>query len=172
AGVAASGVPPMPPPAQEPPRTSTAQETARTTTARTLAAVGTAERAWRKGLSFTFVVLVVVAAVLAGLGIIGVATGMLPIEAQGVNLFGATGTVAGMVGIVVAFVVVVLAIAIVLAVVYGLGFLFVGLGIFIPLVVVVALFPVLAPLLLVGLFIWWLVRRHDRKLDAARPPAK
>lgn len=140
---------------------------ARTRTARTLAAMGTAERAWRKGLSFTFVVLVVVAAILAGLGILGVAAGILPVDANGFSLGGATGTMAGMVGIAIAFVVVVLAIAIVLAVVYGLGFLFVGLAIFIPLVIVVSLFPVLAPFLLIGLFIWWLVRRHDRKLDAA-----
>ena len=84
--------------------------------ARTLSAMGTAERAWRKGLSFAFVVLTVIAAVIAGL-------------------------------------------AIVLAVVYGLGFLFVGLAIFIPLVILVSLFPVLAPFILLGLGIWWLVRR-------------
>ena len=59
----------------------------------------------------------------------------------------------------VVFVVVVIALAIVLAVLYGLGFLFIGLAIFIPLVILVSLFPVLAPVILVGLGIWWLVRR-------------
>jgi hypothetical protein len=68
-----------------------------------------------------------------------------------------------------AFAVVVLCLAIVLAVVYGLGFLFVGLAIFIPLVVLVSLFPVLAPFILVGLGIWWLIRRSRRK--ATEPAA-
>src|SRR5205085_2646095 len=47
---------------------------------RTLAVMGTAERAWRKSLSFAFIVLVVIAAVFAGLGIVGVATGLLPVH--------------------------------------------------------------------------------------------
>jgi len=144
----------------------------RTRTARTLAAMGTAERAWRKGLSFTFVVLVVVAAVLAGLAILGIVTGVLPVNVDG--MAGTSGAMVGAAGIAAAFAVVVLALAIVLAVVYGLGFLFVGLAIFIPLVVLVSLFPIAAPFILLGLGIWWLVRRHDRKLDAAgaEPVAK
>jgi hypothetical protein len=64
----------------------------------------------------------------------------------------------------------VLALAIVLAVVYGLGFLFVGLVIFIPLVVLVSLFPVFAPFILAGLGIWWFVRRSKRKA-ATEPQA-
>ena len=60
------------------------------------------------------------------------------------------------------------ALAIVLAVVYGLGFLVVALLIFIPLMILVSLFPVLAPFILLGLGIWWLVRRSKRK-DAAAP---
>ena len=61
------------------------------------------------------------------------------------------------------------ALAIVLAVVYGLGFLFVGLAIFIPLVILVSLFPVLAPFILLGLGIWWLVRRAQARW---RPPTR
>jgi uncharacterized membrane protein (DUF4010 family) len=52
-------------------------------------------------------------------------------------------------------------------VLYGLGFLFLALAIFIPLVVLVALFPVAAPFLLVGLAAWWLVRRSRRREAAA-----
>jgi hypothetical protein len=136
-------------------------EIPKTRAARTLAAMGSAERAWRKGLSFTFVVLVVVAAVFAGLGILGVVTGVVNVD--GVPLGGTSGAVVGAAGIAAAFAVVVLALAIVLAVVYGLGFLFVGLAIFIPLVVLVSFFPALAPFLLVGLVVWWLVRRHERR---------
>ena len=138
-----------------------------TATAKTLAVMGSAERAWRKGLSFAFIVLVVLAAVFAGLGIVGVATGVLPVHIGDDTVGGATGALIGTAGIAAAFAVVVLALAIVLAVVYGLGFLFVGLAIFIPLVMLISLVPAVAPFVLVGLGIWWLVRRSRRKAAAA-----
>jgi hypothetical protein len=137
-------------------------------TARTLAAMGTAERAWRKGLSFAFVVLVVVAAVLAGLGIVGVATGVLPVQIGDEVVGGPTGALIGTAGIAVAFAVIVLVLAIVLAVLYGLGFLLAGLAIFIPVAILVAMTPALAPFILVGLAVWWLVRRANSKTP---PPA-
>jgi hypothetical protein len=148
-----------------------APEAARTATAKTLAALGTAERAWRRGLSFTFIVLVVVAAVLAGLAMVGVATGLFPVQLGSETVGGATGALIGTAGVAAAFAVVVLCLAIVLAVVYGLGFLFVGLAIFIPLVVLVSLFPVLAPFILVGLGIWWYVRRSKRRAAEAAATA-
>ncbi len=167
AGAAFGAAPAAPPP--PPPGPKTAAQ-------RTLSAMGTAERAWRKGLTFTFFVLVIVAAVCAGLGLIGVMTGTLPVHLGEESMGTAAGAFIGTAGIAAAFAVVVLALAIVLAVVYGLGFLFMGLLIFIPVVVLVALFPVLAPFLLMGLGIWWLVRRSKRKKapieldDANRDP--
>ncbi|MFZ3321378.1 MAG: histidine kinase [Usitatibacter sp.] len=138
------------------------------TAARTFAAMGTAERAWRKGLSFAFVVLVVVAAVLAGLAIVGVATGVLPVQIGDEVVGGPTGALIGTAGIAIAFAVIVLVLAIVLAVVYGLGFLMAGLAIFIPVAILVAMTPALAPFILVGLAVWWLVRRANSKTP---PPA-
>lgn len=135
----------------------------RSAAARTLAAMGTAERVWRKGLTFTFSVFVVVAAIVAGLAVLGVMTGTLPVKVGDEAIGSAAGAFIGTAGIAAAFAVVVLALAIVLAVVYGLGFLFAGIAIFIPLVVLVALFPVLAPFLLIGLGIWWFVRRRKRQ---------
>ncbi|HET7731641.1 MAG TPA: histidine kinase [Usitatibacter sp.] len=134
---------------------------------RTFSAMGVAERAWRKGLSFAFVVLVGVAAVLAGLGIVGVATGVIPLQAGGQPLGGPGATLLGTAGIALAFAAIVLVIGILLAVLYGLGFLFVGLAIFIPLVVLVSIFPVVAPFILLGLAVWWVVRRVRRNRDAA-----
>ncbi|HEY4998325.1 MAG TPA: histidine kinase, partial [Usitatibacter sp.] len=118
-------------PADAPAQPAAAQGAA----AKTLAAMGSAERAWRKGLSFAFIVLVVIAAVFAGLGMVGVATGLIDVKNGHDSLGGMTGALIGTAGIAAAFAVVVLALAIVLAVVYGLGFLFVGLAIFIPLVI-------------------------------------
>src|SRR5205814_7718561 len=88
-----------------------------TAAAKTLAAMGSAERAWRKGLSFAFIVLVVLAAVMAGLAVVGVATGLMPIQIGTETVGGASGALIGSAGIAAAFAVVVLALAIVLAVV-------------------------------------------------------
>jgi len=137
--------------------------------ARTLAAMGTAERAWRKSLSFAFVVLVVTAAVFAGLGIVGVATGLMPVHVGDEVVSGPTGALIGTAGIAAAFAVIVVALAIVLAVVYGLGFLFVGLAIFIPVVIIVSMMPVLAPFILLGLAVWWFVR-YQKRQTRAEPP--
>jgi hypothetical protein len=141
--------------------------------ARTLAAMGTAERAWRKSLSFAFVVLVVVAAVFAGLGVVGVAMGLLPVQFGDELVSGPTGALIGTAGIAAGFSVVVIALAVVLAVVYGLGFLIVGLAIFIPIVIVVSMMPVLAPFILLGLAIWWFVRYQKRqaRVPPPDPPA-
>ena len=144
----------------------------RGTAARTLAAMGTVERAWRKGLSFTFVVLVSIAAVCAGLAMVAFMTGALHVQLEGHAVSGAPGALLGMAAMLLVFAVVVLALVIVFGVVYGLGFLFAGLVIFIPVMILVSIFPVVAPFVLAGLGIWWLVRRARRAPDApATPPA-
>jgi len=143
----------------------------RGTAARTLAAMGTIERAWRKGLSFTFVVLVSIAAVCAGLAMVAFMTGALHVQLEGHAVSGAPGALLGIAAMLLVFAVVVLALVIVFGVVYGLGFLFAGLVIFIPVMILVSLFPVVAPFVLAGLGIWWLVRRARRAPDApAAPP--
>lgn len=139
--------------------------------ARTLAVMGSAERVWRKGLSFTFVVLVVGCAVFAGLAVMGVATGILPVQIGDEVMGGPTGALIGTAGVAIAFAIVVLVLAVVLALVYGLGFLLVGIAIFIPVAILVGISPALAPLILLGLAIWWLVRRGNAKpRDEARKP--
>ena len=137
--------------------------------ARTLAAMGTAERAWRKGLSFAFVMLVVVCAVFAGLAIVAMAAGFLPVQIGDQVVGGPAGALIGTAGIVIAFAVLVLVLAVVLALVYGLGFLMAGLAIFIPIVIVVAMAPALAPIILLGLGIWWIVRRNKAKGTDLKP---
>ncbi len=148
-----------------------APQPARGAARRTLEVVGTAERAWRRGLSFAFVVLVSVCAVVAGLGVVALATGLMHASVGGHTIGGATGAMLGTAGIAVAFAVVVLVLAIGFALVYGLGLLFVGLALFIPLAILVSLFPALAPFILVGLVVWWVVRRTQRKQGAAAPGA-
>ena len=141
--------------------------------ARTISAARSAERKWRKGLSFAFVFLVAIAAVCAGLAIVGILTGELHVRVGEGYITGAPGALIGAVGVTLGFVVVVLALAIVVAVVYGLGFLFAGLAIFVPIMILVAIFPVLAPIVVLGLVAWWLVRRYGTgaKPSSAPPSA-
>src|SRR5688500_1075969 len=145
----------------------------RSAAAKTLAAMGAAERMWRKGLSFAFIALVIVAAVVCGLALVGVITGILPVHFADESFGGAPAALVGTIAILAAFALLVLAIAIVIAITYGLGFLIVGLLVFVPLVAIVAMVPALAPFILVGLFVWWLIRRSKRKsaAEAAELPA-
>jgi histidine kinase/histidine kinase/DNA gyrase B/HSP90-like ATPase len=163
---AQSSPPPLPPaagPAQP--------AVARTRSERALSTFGAVERAWRKGLTYTFLVLVVVAAIVAAFAALGVLTGTLPVM-LGEEMAGTgASTVIGTAGVVLAFIVVVLALAIVLAVIYGLGFFLAGLAVFVGIIVLVALFPLMAPFILLGLGIWWLVRRNKEKSRIESPHA-
>ncbi|MBL0142395.1 MAG: histidine kinase [Betaproteobacteria bacterium] len=131
----------------------------KTAAGKVMSAVGTAERTWRKTLSFAFVAMVVVAAVVSGLGIFGVLTGLVPVQVGSETLSGSGGAVLGAAGIAIAFAAVVLVLAFVAAIIYGLGWLFLGLAIFIPLVVLIATLPATAPFILLGLFFWWVFHR-------------
>jgi hypothetical protein len=127
--------------------------------------VGTAERTWRKTLSFAFVAMVVVAAVVSGLLVFGVFMGEVPIQIGSEAITGPGGALLGAVGIAIAFVAVVIVLAVVTAIIYGLGWLFLGIAIFIPIVVVIAVSPALAPVILLILLIWWIFRKK-------KPPEK
>ena len=147
-------------------------EQPQTKAGKVLSAVGTAERTWRKTLSFAFVALVVVAAVVSGLGIFGVMTGLVPIQVGSEAITGPGSALLGAAGIAVAFAAVVIVLAIVAAIIYGLGWLFVGLAIFIPIVIVIAVSPALAPVILLILLIWWIFRKKPEKKDGSAPEAR
>ena len=113
---------------------------------------------------------------------VGVSTGFIPMQVG--MLTGVGGASIGVAGIAVAFALVVLALAIVVAIIYGLGWLFAGLAIFIPVVVLIATLPATAPFILFALFVWWLVRKKkgpvptpvaeakvEPVMQAAPPPA-
>ena len=156
----------------QPPGEADAQAAApKTRAAKVLSAVGTAERTWRKTLSFAFVAMVIVAAVASGLGAFGVMTGFIPVHVGSETLTGPGGALLGAAGIAIAFAAVVLVLAIVAAIIYGLGWLFVGLAIFIPIVILIALSPALAPVILLVLFLWWIFRKKEEPQPVAAPAA-
>jgi len=65
--------------------------------------------------------MVVVAAVVSGLGVFGVMTGLMPVQVGSETLTGPGGALLGAAGIVIAFTAVVLVLAIVAAIIYGWG---------------------------------------------------
>jgi len=122
---------------------------------------------WRNIVSFTFIALMVLLAVVFGVALAAMLAGALPVQIDGMELNGVEGLALGSLGLLAGFAILSVAIIIVVAVIYGLGVLFAGLLIFIPIVILIALFPALSPFILLGLVIYWLVRRNRTK---AGPP--
>lgn len=141
-------------------------EAATTPARRALAAVGKVERGWRRGLTYAFGAVQIVLGVLAGLALAGVIAGIGSVSVGSHSLTGFSGAALGALGIGIAFLVVMLVVAMVFVLIYGLGWLAVGLAIFIPIAILVGMAPIFAPLILVGLAIWWWVR-HRRVAPAA-----
>jgi hypothetical protein len=142
---------------------------------KTLSVAAGAERVWRKTMSFTFIALVVVAAVFCGLVLFGGVTGALPVHVGGMDLGakhlgGAGGALISGVAMVLVFIVLVFVAALLIAILYGLGFIAVGLAIFIPVVIVIAMAPVLAPVILLALLAWWIFRKKKAKAAPASAP--
>lgn len=115
---------------------------------------------WVRLLLRTFMVLMVVLAGLLLAGLVGLLTGWLPMHLGELQLDGLEGLAIGSVGLLAGFGGVALGVAVLVAVLYGLGFLFAGLLLLIPTVILVALFPVLSPFILIGLMAWWMRKRR------------
>lgn len=122
---------------------------------------------WRNIVSFTFIALMVLLAVAFGAALAALFAGVLPVKFDGMELQGMEGMALGSLGLLAAFAVCTVAIIIVAAVIYGVGVLLAGLLIFIPIVILIALFPALSPFILIGLVIYWLIRKRRR--NAAQP---
>lgn len=128
--------------------------------------------AWTRILSTIFVGLIAVLAVLLVVGLIALYTGWLPVQIGPSRLVGMEGMALGSVGLLIGFGVAALVVAIVVALLYGLGFLFAGLLIFIPLVILISLVPTLAPFAVVGFAIWWFWWRKRAKPVVVDAPVK
>lgn len=148
-------------------------EVAATPARRALAAVGKVERGWRRGLSYAFVAVQIVLGVLAGLALAGVIAGIVSVNMGSHAVTGVSGAAVGALGIGIAFFVVMFVVALVFVLIYGLGWLAVGLAIFIPIAILVGMAPILAPLILVALALWWWYRnRQGPPAASASGPAR
>ncbi|MBP8294530.1 MAG: histidine kinase [Burkholderiales bacterium] len=99
------------------------------------------------------------------LALIGLYTGWMPVDIGDLQLHGIEGMALGSVLLLVGFAVSALAIAVVVAVFYGLGFLFAGLLVLVPAIILISLFPVLAPFILIGLAIYWFWWKKRKAAD-------
>ena len=93
----------------------------------------------------------------------GLYTGWVPVDVIGLELGGIEGMALGSVVLLAGFAACALIIAIVVAVFYGLGFLLAFLLLLVPLVILVSLFPVLAPFIVIGFLVYWFWWRRRRK---------
>jgi hypothetical protein len=118
---------------------------------------------WVRVVTRTLLVLMVALCIAFLVALLGLYTGWMPVQIGDLKLDGIEGLAVGSVGLLVAFGAVALAILLVVAVLYGLGFFLAALLLFIPLVVLVSLFPVVFPFVLAGLIIYWLIKRDRQR---------
>ncbi len=120
-------------------------------------------RVWLRILTFTLVSAMILLGVILLLGLTGVATGLMPLQLGNAQLGGMQGMALGSVALLLAFVALALVAVVLTVVIYGLGMLFAGLLVIVPIIMLLSLFPVLAPFVLFGLLVWWLLRRNKKK---------
>jgi Histidine kinase len=140
-------------------------------TGRTLSAVGTTHSVWARAMSFTFIGLMVLLAIMFGLALAAMAAGWLPLTLGDTNLplSGMEGMAVGSVILLFAFGLLALVALLVVAIIYGLGVLAAGLLVFIPVMILISVFPALSPFVLFGLIIyWWFFKRKKQVKSIAK----
>ncbi len=123
---------------------------------------------WATLVARTFMALMSLLIVVFFVGLVALLAGWLPVQINDFQLSGVEGMAVGSIGLLVAFGALALVIAIMVVILYGMGFLFASLLLFVPAVVLISLFPVLSPFILIGLLVywfWWKKRKTRRMPD-------
>ncbi len=139
---------------------------------RTMSAVGTTHSVWARAMSFTFIGIMAALAIMFGLALAAMAAGWMPLSIGGstVPLSGVEGMAVGSVLLLFVFGLLALVALLVVAIIYGLGVLAAGLLVFIPLMILISVFPALSPFVLFGLIIyWWFWRRKPKTVPKTSP---
>ncbi len=124
---------------------------------------------WATVVSRTFIILMLL--LLAGffLGLVGLVTGWLPVQVNQFQLDGIEGMAVGSLGLLIAFGALALVVGLLVLLLYGMGFLFAGLLIFIPAAILISLFPVFSPFVVIGLVIYWILwKRRNNSTPSQR----
>jgi hypothetical protein len=124
------------------------------------------ERGWRVALYYLFLVLVGVAAVASVAFFVGAAVGVFPVEFGDGPVLGPERVPIALVASIVAFIAGTLALGIVTLFLYGLGFFLFAIAVFVIFVFLISLSPVLAPIALIALAVWWMAKKRK----APKPP--
>lgn len=119
-------------------------------------------RVWWRVVSTALVALLITLAVAFVLIWAAWLFGAFPLTINNMELRGVEGMALGTLVLVITFGVLALALFVVVGVVYGLGLLLTLLSIIVPVIILVGLFPALSPLILIGIIIYWYVRRRQR----------
>jgi len=125
---------------------------------------------WAKVASRVFLGLMMLLATVFLIMLVALYTGHMPMHIAGMEFDGLEGMAVGSIVLLVGFAMCAIAVAIVVAVFYGLGFVLAGLLLLVPVIILVSLFPVLAPFVVIGLLVYWLWRRQ-RKPASSLPPS-
>lgn len=135
-------------------------------TGRTLSAMGTTHSVWARAMSFTFIGLMVLLAIMFGLALAAMAAGWLPLTLGDATLplTGMEGMAVGSVVLLFVFGLLAVVALLVVAIIYGLGVLAAGLLVFIPLMILISVFPALSPFVLFGLIIYWWFFKRKKKI--------
>jgi Histidine kinase len=135
---------------------------------RTLSAVGTTHSVWARAMSFTFIGLMVLLAILFGLALAAMAAGWMPLTIghTDLNLSGMEGMAIGSVLLLFVFGLLAVVALLVVAIIYGLGVLAAGLLVFIPLVILISVFPAMSPFVLFGLIVYWWFFKRKKKVKS------
>jgi len=139
--------------------------------ARLWSAVITFERVWRKTLYYVYLALLVLSAIGAVAFLAAIASGAMPVVMDDHVFAGPFGALIGLAGAIIAFMAVAAALALVVLLLYGIGFFMAGLAIFVVAVMLLALSPIFAPIVLLVLGVMWLVKRSRAEAAALAPAA-
>lgn len=119
---------------------------------------------WLRILTAIFIGVVIVLGVGLLLSLVGIVTGVMPVTLfNHLELSGIEGMAFGSVVLLAAFCLLVLVAVILAVLAYGLGVLFGFLLVGIPIIVLISAFPAMAPFILVGLIVWWFMKRGKKK---------
>ena len=118
---------------------------------------------WRRIVATIFAVLMALLTVGLFAALVAMLVGEFPVEFGDAQLSGASGVVIGMLALLAAFGVLTLVVLIVSATLYGVGLLLTGMLLMLPLIMAFALAPPLAPFAVVGLLIYWFLRKRDQR---------
>jgi Histidine kinase len=134
--------------------------------AKTINVAARTHSVWVSLLIKVFIGIVAVLGVVFIVGMIGLATNMIPLSIGSTKVSGLESMALGTIAMLFVFGMLSIVALILIAIIYGLGFLFVGLAIGIPLLILVSAFPVLAPFVVVGFIVYWFWWRKRKKAAA------